>query len=136
MTSVLGADIVGHLLGVFQVDGVDVHADGEGLDGLFRAPGRHGADQAGIQTAGEQEAHGGVRIQPLFDAGNQLVVNFLAGGFHIVMDDGCRLADLPVANELAVHVVVARREGENSAADPTRFLASLAKMMSPPGRYP
>ena len=119
---VVGADVVRHLAGVLQVDGVQVHADGEGLDGLLGQPGRHGADQTGIQAAGEQEAHGGVRVQPLFDARHQLVVNVAAGGFQVVGAhplDGCRI---PVADEPAVLIVVAGREGQNSFAQAHQVL--------------
>ena len=67
----VAADIVGHHPGVFQVDGVHIHADGEGADRFAeRFPG-DGADQGGIQTAGKEEADGRVRVQPLFHAVDQ-----------------------------------------------------------------
>ena len=30
----VGTDVVCHLFGVFQIDGIDVHADGKGFDGF------------------------------------------------------------------------------------------------------
>ena len=41
---VLAADVVGHLAGVFQVNGVGVHADGEGPQGLIGELGGDGTD--------------------------------------------------------------------------------------------
>ena len=112
----VGAQIVRHLTGIFQVDGVDVHADGEGPDGLFADPGGHGTDQTGIQTAGEQEAHGGVGIQPLFNAGGELFPNAAAGGFQIVRAAIGRGAHIPVADEFAVLIVMSRGKGHDLCA--------------------
>ena len=48
---VVSVEIVGHLLGIFQVDGVLAHADGKGADRLAELFGGNGADQTGIQPA-------------------------------------------------------------------------------------
>ena len=113
---VLGPEIFGHPLGVFQVDGIHIHADGKGTDGLFQQPCRHGAHQRGIQAAGKQKAHGCIGIQPLFNARHQLGANVGAGGFQIVMAHGAHLAYIAVAHKPAVLVIVARREGKDLGA--------------------
>ena len=119
---VLSPQVVRHLLGILQIDGVNIHADGEGLDGLFQIPGRHGAHQAGIQAAGKQKAHRDVGVQPLDDTRLQLVVDLAAGGLHVVVDQGDRLADIPVADELFVHIIVPRRERQNAVAQAHQVL--------------
>ena len=48
---VVGVQVVGHLLGVFQVNGVLTHADSERADRLAQLLGRDRADQARIKTA-------------------------------------------------------------------------------------
>ena len=45
--------------------------------------GAEGADQAGVQPAGEKEAQGRVRVQPLVDPGDELVADVLAGGLEM-----------------------------------------------------
>ena len=112
----VGADVVGHFPGVFQIDGVLVHADGEGADLLAQHQGADGAHQRGIQAAGEQEAQRGVGVQPLVHTGDQLVADGVADGFQIVMAvvrDGGKVG---VADELAAGVVVAGREGADLLA--------------------
>ena len=73
---VVRADIIRDLAGIFQVDGVDIHADGEGADGMREDFLRDCADKGGIQAAGEQEAHRSVRVQPFSDAVGQQPVQF------------------------------------------------------------
>ena len=121
------ADVIRHLPGVFQVDGVQVHADGEGPDGLLAGPRRHGADQAGIQAAGEEEAHGGIGIQPLFNARHQLVMDLFAGGLQAVGATGLRGSHIPVADELSVLIVVSRREGQDPVAQAHQVLGLAGK---------
>ena len=119
---VVSPQVIRHLLGIFQVDGIDVHANGKGADGLFQVSRRHGTHQAGIQAAGQQEANRRVRVQPLENTGFQLVVNLLAGGFHIVLHQGGGFADIPVADELAILIIMPRREGKNTPAQPHQIL--------------
>ena len=107
---VVGVEIVGNLAGVFQVDGVHVHADGKGADGLFQLPGRNGADQAGIQPAGEQKAQRRIGVQPLVHAGHQLFADVCQDGGHIVVAAGGHIGNVAVAHELAVAVVAADGE--------------------------
>ena len=81
---VLGADEVGDLAGVLEVDGVKVHADGKGADPLAEELGGDGTDKAGIQTAGEQEAERRVGVEPLFHARDELLTDLFAYSVQIV----------------------------------------------------
>ena len=119
---VVGPQVLGGLAGVFQVDGVTAHADGKGADGLAQLFGRNGADQAGIQPAGEQEAHGGVGIQPLFHARNELFPDVFQDGGHIVPVVGRGVGDIAVPHKPAVAVVAADGERINLLAQPHQVL--------------
>ena len=114
---VIAADVVGHLTGVFQVDGVGVHADGEGPQGFVGELCGDGTDQAGIQAAGQETAQGGVGVHALFHGGNQFPVNLSADGFQIVGAVPVHAGDVAVPDEMAVGVVVTGREGEDFPAD-------------------
>ncbi len=81
---VVGVEVIRRLPGVFQVDGVLAHADGKGADGLVQFLCGNGADQGGIQAAGEQEAHRGVGVHALFHPGHQLFPNPGGDGVQIV----------------------------------------------------
>ena len=107
----VGVEVVRRLAGVFEVDGVHVHADGKGADGFAQLFGRDGADQAGIQPAGEQEPHRGVGVQPLFHPGGQLFPDAAQDGVHIVLAVGGGVGNVAVAHELPVAVVAADGEG-------------------------
>ena len=107
---VIGVQVVSHLLGVFQVNGVLAHADGKGADGLAQLFGRNGADQAGIQTAGEQESDRRVGIQPLVHTRDELFpdVRQYIGKFILAVRGG--VGDIAVPHELAVAVIAADGE--------------------------
>ena len=109
----VAADVVGHFLGILQVDGVAAHANGKGFNRSRALPRRNGADQRGIQAAAEQKAHLGVRHQTLAHARNQLLVDVGADCLHIVGDHVRYLCQIPVADELAVFIIVSRRERQN-----------------------
>ena len=116
---VVGADKVGGLPGVLEVDGVGVHADGKGADLPAQDHGADGAHQGGVQPAGEQEAQRGVGVQPLVHGGDQLLADPAADGVqvpvpgHVVPGHG---GGVGVADEPALGVVVARGEGKDLAA--------------------
>ena len=124
---VVAADVVGHLLGVFQVDGVLAHADGEGADGFLALTGCDGADQRGIQAAGEQEAHLGIGDQALFNAFDQLFMDFGADRLHIVHAHLVYCGDVVVADEFPVLIVVSGREGHDLAHQPHQVLGFAGK---------
>lgn len=67
---------------VLQIDGVGVHADSEGADRLSKQPGGDGTHQAGVQSAREKKAQGGIGVQPLVHRGDKLVMDVLADGVH------------------------------------------------------
>ena len=81
---VLRADEISGFLRIFEVDGIQVHADGERADLLAEKLGRDRADEAGIEAAGEQEAERRVRVEPLFHGGDQLFTDLLRDGVQIV----------------------------------------------------
>lgn len=100
-------------------------------DLLAQHDGTDGAYQGGVQSAGEQEAQRGVGVQALVHSGDELVADVAADGFFIVgqiLPDGGQIG---VADELAVGVVMARREGADLLAQSHQVLASLAKTMDP-----
>ena len=107
---VVGVQILRHLAGVLEVDGIGAHADGERADGLFEQLCRDGAHEAAVQTAGEQEAERRVGIEPLFHAGDELFTDVGADGLEIVLADGVDLRHVAVAGELAVGIIVSGRK--------------------------
>ena len=113
---VLAAKIVRSLPGVFQVDGIGVHADGKGADGLAQFLGGNGAHQRGVEPAGKQEAYGCIGVQPLFHPGNELLADVLQDGGHIVLHGGGHIGDVLVAHKAAVAVVAADGEGTDIIA--------------------
>ena len=119
---VLGADEVGDFTGVLEVDGVKVHADGKGADFLAEELGGDGADKAGIQSAGEQEAERRVGVEPLFHARDELLTDLFAYGVQIVPGVFRHRGEVGVADEFAVGVVVARREGHDALAQTDEVL--------------
>ena len=110
----IGAYIVGCLSGVFEVDGVLLHAYGKGADGLFGLPCRNGADQGGIQAAGQEKAYFGVGHQAFFDAPDQLLPDLFACRFQIVMADLLYRGDLRVGDKGSFFVVAAGRERQDA----------------------
>ena len=121
---VVGAQVIRHLTGVLEIDGVHIHADGKGADGLTQGVGGDGAHQAGVQTAGEQEAQRRVGVQPLFHSGDELFPDGMADCVQTVVAVSGDGGQIGVADELAVGIVVAGREG----AAPGRT--------DPPGSWP
>ena len=114
---VVRADEIGSLLRVFEVDGVKIHADGKRPDLFSENLGRDGADKAGIQAAGEQEAERRVGVKPLFHARDELFADGLRDGVEIVVRILRDRGQVRVADEFAVLVVMARREGEDVGAE-------------------
>ena len=119
---VLAAKIVRSLPGVFQVDGIGVHADGKGADGLAQLFGCNGADQRGIQTAREQEAHRGIGIQTLFHACDQLFADVPQGGLHVILHGGGHVGNVLIADKAAIAVVAADGEGADVVAPADQVL--------------
>ena len=118
----VAADVAGGLAGVFEVDGVLPHPDGEGADGRFALFGRHRADQRGVEPPAQEEAHLRVGDQPLFDAPDELLPDIGAGGVQAVMADRVRLRDVAVADEFPVFVVMPGREGLHLGAEADEVL--------------
>ena len=115
---VVGPQVFSSLTGVFQVDGIAAHADGKGTDGFAQLFGRDGADQAGIQTAGEQKAHGSVGVQALFHAGHQLFPDVFQDNGHLVPVVGRGVGNITVPHKTAVAVVAADGERIDLLAQP------------------
>ena len=114
---VVRADEIGSLLRVFEVDGVKIHADGKRPDLFSENLGRDGADKAGIQAAGEQEAERRVRVEPLFHGGDQLFTDLFGDGIEIVIRITCNGGQISVADEFAVLIIMSRREREDVRAE-------------------
>ena len=103
----VGVQILRHLAGIFQVDGVAAHADGKCADGLFEQLCRDCAHEAAVQAAGEQEAERCVGIEALLHAGDELFADVRADGLQIVLTDGIDVRHVAVAGELTVGIIVA-----------------------------
>ena len=119
---VFAAQIIGGLAGIFQVDGIGVHADGKGADGLAQLLGCNGADQRGIQTAREQEAHRGIGIQTLFHACDQLFADVPQGSLHVILHGGGHVGNVLIADKAAIAVVAADGEGADVVAPADQVL--------------
>ena len=104
---VVGVQILRHLAGIFQVDGVAAHADGKCADGLFEQLCRDCAHEAAVQAAGEQEAERCVGIEALLHAGDELFADVRADGLQIILTDGIDVRHVAVAGELTVGIIVA-----------------------------
>ena len=107
---VVSVEIVGHLLGVFQVDGVLAHADGKGTDRLAEFFGGNGADQTGIQPARQQESDGGVSVKALIDTGHKLFPDVRQNFGQLILRIGRGVGNIAVPHKLTVAVVAADRE--------------------------
>ena len=119
---VLAAQIFSGLARILQVDGVGVHADGKGADGLVQLLGGNGAHQRGIQTAGKQEAYRSICIQTLLHACDQLFADVPQHGVHIVLHGGGHIGDVLIADEAAIAVVAADGEGTDVVAPANEVL--------------
>ena len=130
---VLRPDVVRGDLRVFQVDGIQIHADGEGTDLPAQELCRNGTDQAGIQTAGEQEAQRRVRVQSLFHPGDQLFPDVFADRLQIIggISGDCR--QISIADKALPVIITSRREGENTRAEALQVLRFAGKGNAPVG---
>ena len=115
---VIAADIVRDLAGVFEVDGVDVHPDREGFDGLRGELLRDGADQRRVQAARKEEADGGVRIQPFLDPFDEFFADISAYLVQIRADDLFHFRDVRIGDESAIFIIITRGEGQDLIHEP------------------
>lgn len=114
----LAADVVGHYFGVLGVYGAVLDAHGESAYGLAEVARGDGADEAGVQTAGEEEAHRHVALQPLDHTGREQLVDLAADGRLIVMTIAIgRERHVGVADELLAIVDVTRGEWHDRLTD-------------------
>ena len=124
---VLAADMVRHLPGILQVDGVGRHADGKGLNRLPAPPLGDRADQRGIQPAREQKAHLCVGHQALFHPGNQLFADVSAHGLQIIRANGVNLCNIGIADKFPSPIIAAGREGPDALAQPHQVFRLAGK---------
>ena len=122
-----GADIVGYLLGIFQVDGILAHTDGECLDRVVFHTLCDGAYERRIQTAGKKKSDFRIRYQTLAYAFYQLVVNVGEDRGKIIFDHMIDLRHVPIADELTVFIVMSGREGEDLATVRNQVLCFACK---------
>ena len=104
-------DVLRHLPGVFQIDGILVHADGKGPDGFSQKTGGDGAHQTGVQSPGQEESQRRIRVQTLVHAEDEKFPDLPA---DVVQLPRHRLPDfrhIGIADELSLVVIVSRREG-------------------------
>ena len=111
----VAADVVGDFLCVFEVNSVLAHAYCKGAYRLFALSCRYGADEGGIESAGEQEADLCVRNESLVNAGDELFADVFANCLKVVMADFVNRRYVAVLDKLAVFIVPGR-EGHNMPA--------------------
>ena len=109
--SMVAADEVRDLSGIFQIDGILTHTNGEGLNGLAAFPCRNGTNKGRIQSTGKKEAYLGISNQPFLYAGNQLFPDIFADCFQIVVMVLLCLRNVAVTVKNAVFVVMPGWEG-------------------------
>ena len=115
-------NVIGNLTCVLEVDGVDVHTDGESLKRLVQNFSGSTAYERGIKTAGEKEADWCIRVETFVDAGHETVVDFLRNGIHIVMSIIGNIAHVAIADEPSVFIIMSRRKWLYSVADADKVL--------------
>ncbi len=115
-------NVIGNLTCVLEVDGVDVHTDGESLKRLVQNFSGSTAYERGIKTAGEKEADRCIRVETFVDAGHETVVDFLRNGIHIVMSIIGNIAHVAIADEPSVFIIMSRRKWLYSVADADKVL--------------
>ena len=118
----LRSDVVRGDPGIPEVDGVEIHADGEGTDLPAEKLGGDGADQAGIQATREQKAQRSIGVQTLFDSGDETLPDAAAGGFQIIRKVFFHRREIGIADEFSVGIVVAGREGKNPLTEAEKVL--------------
>lgn len=112
----LRTDIICYHAGVLQIDGIDIHTDGEGADRMGQEFLGYGADEGGIQTAGKQEAYRSIGIQALLHAVHQQAAELCADILFRLHGEITYISRICVLNEFAVHPVMTGREGKNRFA--------------------
>ena len=131
----VAADEVGDLAGIFQIDGVDVHADGEGADLLAQGLCRDGTHQGAVQAAAKQEAHRRIRVQALLHALDQQLPQVAAGVVDAGHPELIHVGGVGVAGELAVGPVAAGREGEDGLAQAHQVLGLAGEGHAAVGKH-
>ena len=127
---VVGVQILRHLAGVFQVDGIAAHTDGKRADGLFEQLCRDRAHKAAVQSAGDADDGGlGVRVgnalgQPVGLHGEDELAALGAGG--IVGRDERRRRDGPRERHLPQRQVEHDRLVSRALGLERRAAAALA----------
>ena len=124
---VVGADKVRRLPGIFQVNRVGVHADGKGADLLMQDSGADGAHQGGVQSAGEEKAQRGVRVQPLVHGDDQLFPDRLAYGLQIVRGVALYRGQVRITGQIFHRRSSAPREGADVSTQPHQVLGLAGK---------
>ena len=131
---VLAPDILRDFPRVLEVDRVLVHPDGKSPDRPAQHPRRHAAHQRRVQPARQEEPQRRIGVQPLFYAGDQLVMDVprdlrqLVATHHLRVRHVFHVPDLSVCEELHLpigcvdHRVLPGRERHDLTADPHQVL--------------
>ena len=110
---VVTVNVIGNLARVFQVDGVDVHADRERADRTVQVLCRDAADQGRIKAAGQKKSDRGVRVKPFLNALHELCTDIFRDYIHTVMGIFPDIGQITVTYEFPVFIVVTGRERED-----------------------
>ena len=124
---VLASYVFGHLAGVFQVDGVILHAHGEGAYRRFQLLLRNGAYERRVKPARQQKAELRVRHKALFNARDELIVYAAADLVDAVMAHRVHVRNVAEADEFTVLVIMSRREGHDARAEAHEVLRLACK---------
>ena len=122
---VLRAQILCRLACILEVDGVPLHADGKGADGLFQDARGDGADQRAVEPARQKKAQRSVGVEAFFHARDKALADARTDLLLALARPHRCARGVAEACELAVRVKAAGRERMNFL-HPTDKAARLA----------
>ena len=106
----IGMNVLRNLSRIFQIDGIDVHADGEGLQRLVHQLCGSAADKGGIKAAGEQVADRSIGIETLLNTAHQLVMDVHRNRIQIILTIVVNAGHVTISMEGTILIIAAGRE--------------------------
>ena len=106
----IGVNVLRNLSRIFQIDGIDVHADGEGLQWLVHQLCGSTADKRRVKAAGEQVADRCIGIETLLNSAHQLVMDVHRNGIQIILTIVVNIGHVTISMEGTILIIAAGRE--------------------------
>ena len=101
------ADVVGDLTCILEVDRIDIHTDGVGLDRLLQKLLGDRTDERGVETTGKQEADRCIRIETLLHTLDEKIVDVMGDFLEIIVRVVfVHHGQVVIADELTILIVV------------------------------